>query len=455
MIRRYFARELLHLYRTNYFRTDEQGRRLYIPGGSSNPFARMEYVVPDEATVQRIEAIELRWQRTWLLVLAGIFIALAALAMKRPDSLHPILLVSLPLVLLSMFPWLPLMKGGQIARQFGLQPEPIRRSLGERTTAIMGSTPGRAMWNLGLSAVIVCVFIALLVLDIRHGILRKQGVEFLVFMLALSLPGLLFVPAYFLAMRWQRAKAANERLEALVAERTAQLREIQVRLQVRVAAQVAQMERLGQLRHFFAAPVAELILRKEGFDPSRVHRKELSVVSMDLRGFTAFSETAEPEHVIEVLRPYHTRLGEVVNRFQATLEHFAGESAMVFLNDPLDAPDHPRRAIALTLELRKAIAPLVDEWQRLGYDLGWSAGIATGYATIGTVGYEGRWEYAAIGSVCNLAARLCAQAREGQIVTTHKVLSRAGEGVGLEALGDLVMKGVSRPVAGFNVVSLG
>ena len=120
----------------------------------------------------------------------------------------------------------------------------------------------------------------------------------------------------------------------------------------------------------------------------------------------------------------------MVNRFQATLEHFAGESAMVFLNDPLDAPDHPRRAIAMTLELRKAIAPLVNEWQRLGYDLGLSAGIASGYATIGIVGYEGRWEYAAIGSVCNLAARLCAQAREGQIVTTHKVLSRAGRVLG-------------------------
>ena len=142
----------------------------------------------------------------------------------------------------------------------------------------------------------------MLVLDTRHGILRKHWADFLPFWLALSVLGVMLPLAYFLGLRWQRVKAANARLEALVAERTTQLREIQVRLQARVAEQVAQMERLGQLRHFFAAPVAELILRKEGFDPSRVHRKELSVVSMDLRGFTAFSETAEPEQVIEVLR---------------------------------------------------------------------------------------------------------------------------------------------------------
>jgi len=251
--------------------------------------------------------------------------------------------------------------------------------------------------------------------------------------------------------RVRRLRAENERLEAVVAERTLELRELNRTLEERVREQVAHIERLGQLKHFFAAPVAEMILNEKGFDPSRVHRRELTAVAIDLRGFTAFSETSEPEEVIGVLRIYHAELGIQVNRCRATLEHFAGDGAMIFLNDPLDVPDHPMRALELAVALREAMRPHLAVWRANGFDIGLGVGIATGYATIGAVGYEGRWEYAAIGTVCNLAARLCAEAKDGQVVVSKRFLSRLGDRAEFEPLGERPLKGLSRPVEMFDV----
>ena len=449
-IRSWFDASTRQVLRKTAFRQDERGRRMFIPGGADNPLSFHAYAVPDEATAQMLEARYAPGFRAWVVSLLILIALLGALAIWRPDGLHPLLVV--PLVPLSLLAqgYIPVVMGRRLAREAGLVGERRFRTVGQAADALMQDSKPAAIWFLG----IVCVLGAGFLFIVLVQVLRRGEWEFALFLALLAGPSLIIAPAYFLALRERRIKAANAKLEAIVQERTVQLREVHEKLKAKVAEQVAHMEKLGQLRHFFAAPVAEVILRKEGFDPSRVHRKELSVISIDLRGFTAFAETAEPEEVIGVLRAYHTKLGEVVNKYQATLEHFAGESAMVFLNDPLDAPDHPRRAIAMTVELREAAAPMIAEWRRMGYDLDWCAGIATGYATIGTVGYEGRWEYAAIGSVCNLAARLCAQARPGQVVTTHRVLSRAGDGVQLEPMGELTMKGISRPVAGFNVLSL-
>jgi class 3 adenylate cyclase len=440
-------REAVH---KTVFKRDERGRLLYIPGGSDNPLSWHAYPVPDEVTAELIETRYVPILRWWIASLFALLVALGALALQRPWEPHPLLLATLVPAILVAHAWIPIALGRRIAREAGLASERRFRSAGQIADAVMGDSHPAVLWLLGT----VCAVCAGYILFAMLQAARRGEFELALFLTLFGMPGLIVAPGYFLALRERRIRAANAKLEGVVQERTVQLREVHARLQARVAEQLAHMDRLGQLRHFFAAPVAEMILRKEGFDPSRVHRKELSVISIDLQGFTAFSETAEPEEVIGVLRAYHTKLGEIVNKYQATLEHFAGENAMVFLNDPLDAPDHPRRAIAMAVELRAAVAPMVEEWRRLGYDLGWGAGIASGYATIGTVGYEGRWEYAAIGSVCNLAARLCAQAKDGQIVTTHRVLSRAGEGLQLEALGDLVMKGISRPLAGFNVQSL-
>jgi class 3 adenylate cyclase len=225
-------------------------------------------------------------------------------------------------------------------------------------------------------------------------------------------------------------------------------------LEARVQEQVRHIERLGQLKHFFAAPVAEMILNDSAFDPAKVHRRELTAVSIDLRGFTSFSESSEPEEVISVLRIYHAELGIQVNRCQATLEHFAGDGVMLFFNDPVEVEDHPMRALDLAVGLRAAMQPHLSEWKSNGFDIGLGIGIATGYATIGAVGYEGRWEYAAIGTVCNLAARLCAEAKDGQIVVSKRFLSRIGDRAECDSLGDRNLKGLSRPVAAFNVVAL-
>jgi class 3 adenylate cyclase len=449
-LRATFDRRTREMVRKTAFRRDDAGRLLYIPGGADNPLSWHAYVVPDEATADMLTARYLPGFRAWIMSLLLLVAILGVVAAWQPTELNPLLIVALvPFVVLAQG-WFPVAIGRRLAREADLQGERRFRSAGQLAEAVSQDMPPAALWALAIAAGLGALFIVFVLVRV----LLRGDLEFALFLAILALPGLVIPPGYLLALRERRIKAANAKLESIVRERTAQLRELHEKLKARVAEQVAHMDRLGQLRHFFAAPVAELILRKEGFDPSRVHRKELSVISIDLRGFTAFAEAAEPEEVIGVLRAYHTRLGEVVNKHQATLEHFAGESAMVFLNDPLDAPDHPRRAIAMTVELRARVAPMIEEWRRQGYDLGWGAGIATGYATIGTVGYEGRWEYAAIGSVCNLAARLCAQAHDGQIVTTHRVLSRAGDGIELEPMGDLTMKGISRPLAGFNVLSL-
>ena len=225
-------------------------------------------------------------------------------------------------------------------------------------------------------------------------------------------------------------------------------------LEARVASQVAELERLGRLKRFFSPQVSDLILRGGADDPLASHRREVTVVFVDLRGFTAFAETAEPEEVMRVLREYHARMGEQVLAYEGTLERFTGDGMMIFFNDPVVVPNPIERALRMTAAMRDAMADLSAQWKRLGFELHVGVGIAQGYATIGAIGFEGRVDYGAIGSVTNLASRLCGEAGPGQILISQRVYAAAGALIEAESLGEVHLKGFQRPVQAYSVTRL-
>ena len=226
------------------------------------------------------------------------------------------------------------------------------------------------------------------------------------------------------------------------------------RLEQRVEEQVTQLERLSRLKRFFSPQLAELIVSGEADDPLKTHRRELTVVYLDLRGFTAFAETAEPEEVMGVLHEYHAAMGKLIVEYEGTLEHFAGDGMMIFFNDPVPVSNPAEQAIRMALAMRERVKDLTVKWRKLGYELDFGVGMAQGYATIGAIGFEGRWEYGAIGSVPNLAARLCGEAKPGDILISQRVLGTVEELVEVEALGELTLKGFHRPVTAYNIVRL-
>ncbi len=225
-------------------------------------------------------------------------------------------------------------------------------------------------------------------------------------------------------------------------------------LERRVADQVAEIERVGRLKRFFSPQLADLIVAGDADDPLRSHRREITVVFLDLRGFTAFAESVEPEDVMAVLAEYHAETGRLVMAHEGTLERFTGDGMMVFFNDPVPVPDAAERAVRMAVTIRDRIGELAAGWRRRGYDLGLAVGIAQGYATIGAIGFEGRWDYAAIGTVTNTAARLCGEAAAGQILVSAKVAAAVEEIAERETVGSLTLKGLARPVPAFNVVAL-
>jgi class 3 adenylate cyclase len=225
-------------------------------------------------------------------------------------------------------------------------------------------------------------------------------------------------------------------------------------LEQRVAEQVALVERLGRLKRFFSPQLAELIVAGGADDPLKTHRREVTVCFLDLRGFTAFSETAEPEEVMSVLREYHAVMGQLILEHEGTLERFTGDGMMIFFNDPVPVPNPGERALRMALAMRERVAELIARWRKLGYELDLSIGIALGYATIGAIGFEGRWDYGAIGSVTNLAARLCGEAKPGQILVSKRVLAMTEGLVDVESAGELVLKGFQRPIPAYNVLGL-
>ncbi len=223
-------------------------------------------------------------------------------------------------------------------------------------------------------------------------------------------------------------------------------------LERRVEQQLAQLDRLERLKRFFSPQVAELIVSGDTEDPLKSHRRDITVVFLDLRGFTAFAETSEPEEVMGVLREYHAAMGRAILEHEGTLERFTGDGMMIFFNDPVPVPDGPERAVRMAAAMRERVDELLVKWRKRGYDLDFGIGIAEGYATIGAIGFEGRMDYGAIGTVTNLAARLCGEAKPRQILISQRVLGAVEAMVEVEDLGGLTLKGFSKPVPAFNVV---
>ena len=217
-------------------------------------------------------------------------------------------------------------------------------------------------------------------------------------------------------------------------------------LESRVEQQVAQLDRMGRLRRFLSPQLAELIVDSGDDSFLESHRREIVVVFCDLRGFTAFAESSEPEEVLSVLNEYHHALGDLIFRFEGTLERFTGDGLMVFFNDPVRCEDGPLRAIRMSVAMRTRVRKLAEAWAQQGHDLAMGVGIAQGYATLGTIGFDGRHDYAAIGSVTNLAARLCADAAGWQILVTERVFTAAGSSVVGEDAGEREMRGFSRKI---------
>src|SRR5947199_1972140 len=222
-------------------------------------------------------------------------------------------------------------------------------------------------------------------------------------------------------------------------------------LEARVQAQLGQIERMGALKRFLAPQLAELIIARGEDSVLQTHRRDIVVVFGDLRGYTAFAETAEPEELLDLLNAYHAAVGPIVTRSEGTLDHFSGDGIMVFFNDPLPCPDPAERAVRMAVEMREAVARLQVDWRRRGREIGFGIGIAQGYATLGQIGFAERVHYTAIGTVCNLASRLCDQAADGQVLISKRVAGAVEADVRLEEIGDLALKGLSQAVAVFNV----
>ncbi len=238
------------------------------------------------------------------------------------------------------------------------------------------------------------------------------------------------------------------RLEA----QSAQLAEWNQTLEQKVEEQLAELERVGRLKRFLSPQLAELIVSKGDEKFLESHRREITVVFCDLRGFTAFSETGEPEEVMEVLREYHQAMGSLIFHFEGTLERFAGDGLMVFFNDPLPCPDPASRAVKMAIAMRECVGELCAKWRKRGHQLDFGAGIAQGYATLGKIGFEGRFDYAAIGTVTNLASRLCDEAQAGQILMSQRVYAAVEELAEVEPVGELTLKGFHRPITAFAVL---
>jgi class 3 adenylate cyclase len=248
-----------------------------------------------------------------------------------------------------------------------------------------------------------------------------------------------------------RVKELHDRTKQQAAELAAWNDE----LERRVAEQVIQIERANRLKRFLSPQVADLVLASPTMEPLESHRREVAVVFCDLRGFTAFAEIAEPEEVMNVLREYHAALGVLIHEFEGTLERFVGDGVLVLFNDPIPCPDPCLRAARMAAAMRERLKELAARWRASGHALGFGVGIAYGYATLGSIGFEGRSDYSAIGTVVNLAARLCAEAGDGHILVDSKVRAAIENAATLEPAGDLALKGLHRVVLAYYLRTIG
>jgi adenylate cyclase len=252
-----------------------------------------------------------------------------------------------------------------------------------------------------------------------------------------------------------RSMLRIKRLHDTVQDQARELAEWNRMLEQRVDEQVEHIARMERLRRFLPPQVADLVIaRQGGIDPLESHRRDVTVVFGDLRGFTSFTETAEPEEVIAVLREYHAAVGELVLQYDGTLERFVGDGILVLFNDPLPQQDHTERAVRMSLKMRECIQALAESWRERGHELGFGASVVRGYATLGSVGFEHRLEYSVIGTVPNLACRLCDEAKPGQILLTQRVLASLQDKIEAVLVGHLKLKGFHKPVPAFELVSL-
>ncbi|HEY8199540.1 MAG TPA: response regulator [Candidatus Limnocylindrales bacterium] len=210
----------------------------------------------------------------------------------------------------------------------------------------------------------------------------------------------------------------------------------------------------SELARFLSPQVAELVSSADGEALLDGHRRVITAVFSDLRGFTSFAETAEPEELLDMLRDYHAEMGRMVMEAGGTLEHFAGDGILVFFNDPVQQDDHEARAVRMACAMRDRFDTMHEAWRKRGYELGFGVGMAVGHATMGRIGFEGRYDYAAIGTVVIMASRLCSEARPGQILVNQRGYSAVEDIVVGEPVGDLALKGFSRPVTAYNIVGL-
>ena len=222
----------------------------------------------------------------------------------------------------------------------------------------------------------------------------------------------------------------------------------------KVGQQMDLIERMNRLKRYFSPQLAESILNSDDPELFRSHRREITAIFLDLRGFTAFSDSAEPEEVMALLRSYHTEMGKLIFEFEGTVEHFVADGLMVFFNDLVPCEDHTEKAVRLSLRMRDRIKDMRTGWLQKGFDLDLGIGLAAGFAAVGNIGFEGQADYAAVGNVTNLASRLCGAAKGGQILTDQKTLAQIENLVGAEPLEELHLKGFVRPVRAFNIVNL-
>jgi class 3 adenylate cyclase len=231
------------------------------------------------------------------------------------------------------------------------------------------------------------------------------------------------------------------------------LNKLNQQLEQRVTDQVSEIERIGRLRRFLPPQVADLIVASGTEKQLESHRREITALFCDLRGFTGFSESSDPEDVMALLREYHVAIGQIINKYGGTLERYAGDGVMVVFNDPIPVDNPALQAVLMAIDMRAAIGELIEKWRKLGHDIGFGIGIAHGFATLGTIGFEGRFDYAAIGTVSNVASRLCDEAKPGQILISPRVLMAVEKDITVEPVGDFALKGIRRALTAYNVLA--
>jgi adenylate cyclase len=245
-----------------------------------------------------------------------------------------------------------------------------------------------------------------------------------------------------------------KRYHDTINEQAAELRDLNRTLEERVRTQVAELERLRRLRRFLSPQLADAIVDTGDDSILQSHRRQVAMLFADLCGWTSFVDAVEPEELMRVLSEFHETIGELVRRFDATVGFLEGDGVQLFFNDPIEVPDAALRAVRLGCALREEMEELTPRWKKRGYDLSFAAGIALGYATCGEVGFDGRSDYAAIGAVTNLASRLADEAAPRQILIAQRLYAEVEDAVEVEPVGEFMLRGLQRPVAAFNVVTV-